>query len=78
MQQPLTYIFQPLLYSKYRQDFAVVCSVIDTKYDVLMWEEQKSGSRAADIIKFLKKRNKKGKWLLVKHGMGNPEMEWGM
>jgi hypothetical protein len=26
-----------------RKDFAVVCSVIDTQHDVIMWEEQKSG-----------------------------------
>ena len=23
-------------------DFVVVCSVIDTQYDIIMWEEQKS------------------------------------
>jgi hypothetical protein len=26
------------------QDFAVVCSVIDTKYDIIMWEEHEQKS----------------------------------
>jgi hypothetical protein len=35
-----------LLYKTNRSDFAIVCSVIDTQHDVIMWEEQKSDKLA--------------------------------
>ena len=36
-----------LLYKTTKKDFSVVCLVIDTQYDVTMWEEQKSDPLAS-------------------------------
>jgi hypothetical protein len=40
-----------------KNDFAVVCSVIDTQYDVIMWEEQKSGHEPPRRCRFHDIRN---------------------
>ena len=38
------------VYLKNRLHFAVVCSVKDTWYDVIMWQEQKSGTDVLTIL----------------------------